>query len=98
MPTRSEGVLRILRSRRKMEVNMTSCKLTSKATKAVVIFILSFPLILGCVNSVMASDMTYQRDYSYQASESDSKISCRTLALEQVKRLLLEELGSYLVT
>lgn len=77
---------------------MTSHKLTAKATKAVVICILSFPLILGPVNSAMASGMTYQRDYSYQASESDSKISCRTIALEQVKRLLLEELGSYLVS
>jgi tetratricopeptide (TPR) repeat protein len=81
-----------------MEVNMTSRKIASNVTRAVVIFILSFPLILGRVNSAMASDMTYQRDYSYQASESDSKISCRTLALEQVKRLLLEELGSYLVS
>jgi len=77
---------------------MTSRKMASNVTRAVVIFILSFPLILGCVNSSMASDVTYQRDYSYQASESDSKISCRTLALEQVKRLLLEELGSYLVS
>ena len=77
---------------------MTSRKIASNVTRAVVIFILSFPLILGRVNSAMASDVTYQRDYSYQASESDSKISCRTIALEQVKRLLLEELGSYLVS
>ena len=97
-PSRSVEVLRILRSHSKMEVNMTSRKIASNVTRAVVIFILSFPLILGRVNSVMASDMTYQRDYSYQASESDSKISCRTIALEQVKRLLLEELGSYLVS
>jgi tetratricopeptide (TPR) repeat protein len=81
-----------------MEVNMTSHKTASDVTRAVVIFILSVPLILCLVNSAMASDMTYQRDYSYQASEADSKISCRTLALEQVKRLLLEELGSYLVS
>jgi len=77
---------------------MTSRKIASNVKRAVVIFILSFPLIWGRVNSAMASDVTYQRDYSYQASESDSKISCRTLALEQVKRLLLEELGSYLVS
>lgn len=81
-----------------MEVIMTSRKIASNVKRAVVIFILSFPLIWGRVNSAMASDVTYQRDYSYQASESDSKISCRTLALEQVKRLLLEELGSYLVS
>ncbi len=83
---------------RKVEVNMTSRKIASNVKRAVIIFILSFPLIFGRVNSATASDITYQRDYSYQASESDSKISCRTLALEQVKRLLLEELGSYLVS
>jgi len=75
---------------------MTSRKVASKLTRAVVISILSLPLILCRVNSTMASNMTYQRDYAYQASESDSKLSCRTIALEQVKRLLLEELGTYL--
>jgi tetratricopeptide (TPR) repeat protein len=95
-PTRTAEVLQILRSHSKMEVNMTSRKIASNVTGAVVIFILSFPLIWGCVNSVMASDVAYQRDYSYQASESDSKLSSRTIALEQVKRLLLEELGTYL--
>lgn len=77
---------------------MTFRKTASNVKRALVIFILSFPLIWGHVNNAMASAMTYQRDYSYQASEADSKISCRTLALEQVKRLLLEELGSYLVS
>ena len=95
-PKRSIEVLRILRSHSKVEVSMTSRKIASNITRAVVIFVLSFPLILGHVNSAMASNMTYQRDYAYQASESDSKLSCRTIALEQVKRLLLEELGTYL--
>jgi tetratricopeptide (TPR) repeat protein len=81
-----------------MEVNMTSHEIASNAKRAMVICILSFSLMYCLVNRAMASDMTYQRDYSYQASESDSKISCRTIALEQVKRLLLEELGSYLVS
>jgi hypothetical protein len=81
-----------------MEVYMTSCRITYNITRVAVILILSFFLILGPVNSSISSGMTYQRDYSYQASESDSKISCRTIALEQVKRLLLEELGSYLVS
>jgi tetratricopeptide (TPR) repeat protein len=46
--------------------------------------------------TLSASSLTYQKDYTYQASEADSKLSCRTIALEQVKRLLLEELGTYL--
>src|SRR3989304_7100342 len=43
-----------------------------------------------------AGQFTFQKQYSYQASEADSKLSCRAIALEQVKRLLLEELGTYL--
>ncbi|MDH4265659.1 MAG: tetratricopeptide repeat protein [Deltaproteobacteria bacterium] len=35
-------------------------------------------------------------EYTYQASEADSKLSSRVIALEQVKRLLLEKLGTYL--
>ena len=45
---------------------------------------------------VSAETKTIVKEYSYQASEYDSKVSCRALALEQVKRLLLEELGTYL--
>lgn len=43
-----------------------------------------------------AGQITFQKEYTYQASEADSKLSCRTIALEQVKRLLLEELGVYI--
>jgi len=43
-----------------------------------------------------AEEKVFVKEYSYQASEKDSKISCRTNALAQVKRLLLEELGSYI--
>lgn len=35
------------------------------------------------------------KEYTYQASELDSKTSCRAIAIEQVKRELLEELGTY---
>lgn len=38
---------------------------------------------------------TFIREYAYDAGEMDSNISCRAIALEQVKRLLLEELGTY---
>ena len=45
---------------------------------------------------VSAETKTFVKEYSYQASEADSKLSSRVIALEQVKRLLLEELGTYL--
>jgi tetratricopeptide (TPR) repeat protein len=43
-----------------------------------------------------ASTKVFEREYTYSASEADSKLTCRVIALEQVKRLLLEELGTYL--
>jgi len=39
---------------------------------------------------------TFVREYTYNASEADSKISSRTLALEQVKGLLLQEIAIYI--
>ena len=63
--------------------------------KLAVINLLSFfPLFFA--GYVEAEVKTFVREYTYQASEYDSKVSCRTLALEQVKRILLEELGTYL--
>jgi len=45
---------------------------------------------------VYAENKSFTKEYIYQASEQDSKISSRTNAIAQVKRLLLEELGSYI--
>ncbi|MBU4321013.1 MAG: hypothetical protein KJ739_08000 [Nitrospinae bacterium] len=42
--------------------------------------------------------VTFEKEYTYQASEIDSKASSRAIALEQIKRLLLEELGTYLIS
>lgn len=38
---------------------------------------------------------TYIRDYTYTASEADSKITSRTIALDQVKLILLQEIGTH---
>lgn len=45
---------------------------------------------------LMAETKTFIREYTYQASESDSKITARAKALSEVKRLLLEEIGVYM--
>ncbi|MGD0338305.1 MAG: tetratricopeptide repeat protein [Bacteroidota bacterium] len=39
---------------------------------------------------------TFVREYTYTAGEADSKITSRSIALDQVKRILLEEIGVYL--
>ncbi|MGD0589984.1 MAG: tetratricopeptide repeat protein [Bacteroidota bacterium] len=49
---------------------------------------ISFPLFAGTKTCV--------REYTYKAGEADSKITSRAIALDQVKRILLEEIGVYL--
>ncbi|KAF0123088.1 MAG: hypothetical protein FD151_475 [bacterium] len=56
----------------------------------------SILMVLLSTDLSIAKQVTFEREYTYQASEADSKLSCRAIALEQVKRLLLEELGTYL--
>jgi len=46
----------------------------------------------------LAEVKTFTKAYTYQAGDFDSRISSRTIALEQVKRLLLEELGTYIAS
>ena len=41
---------------------------------------------------------TFIKEYTYHASEMDSKYSSRVNALVEVKRLLLEEIGTYIVS
>lgn len=58
---------------------------------------LAFFLIVFFLPSFTSAETkTFTKEYTYQASEADSKQTSRILALEQVKRLLLEELGTYL--
>ena len=56
---------------------------------------LSLMILIFCTPA-LAEVKTFIKKYTYQASDFDSRISSRTIALEQVKRLLLEELGTYL--
>lgn len=44
----------------------------------------------------LAASKTFIKEYTYQASEDDSRNSSRVIATREVKRLLLEELGTYL--
>jgi len=50
---------------------------------------------MGFTNLAIATEQTYVREYTYQASEADSKISARAIALQEVKRELLAELGTH---
>ncbi len=52
--------------------------------------------ILIAASPCLAATKVFEREYTYPAGEADSKLSSRTVALAEVKRLLLEELGTYL--
>ena len=56
-----------------------------------------FLLLLICAYfSANASAKDFIRDYTYHASDNDSKISARSNAIEQIKLILLEEIGVYI--
>ncbi|MDP3259923.1 MAG: hypothetical protein Q8M34_04975, partial [Thermodesulfovibrionales bacterium] len=62
------------------------------------IVIALFIIFISFATPSFAEKVTFVKEYTYQASELDSKASCRTISLEMVKRLLLEELGTYLIS
>jgi tetratricopeptide (TPR) repeat protein len=53
-------------------------------------------LFLFVPHFTFAATKTFIKEYTYRASEDDSRNSSRVIALREVKRLLLEELGTYL--
>jgi tetratricopeptide (TPR) repeat protein len=56
-------------------------------------------LILVCaisINSVYSQEKTFVKEYTYKASEADSKVSCRAIATNQLRSMLLDELGVYI--
>jgi len=80
---------------RAMKVNRHT---KSDIPQTVIYFLLIF-VTTTCLSDAAYSEVKeFVKDYTYQAGDFDSKISSRTIALEQVKRLLLEELGTYLTS
>ena len=60
--------------------------------------LISASILLLFIVPAVAKTVTYIKEYTYTAGDMDSKLSSRTIALEQVKRLLLEELGTYILS
>ena len=62
----------------------------------------TFSVLLGAVfclflsGPAFAEPKTFEKEYTYQAGDDDSKNSSRVCALREVKRLILEEIGAYL--
>jgi tetratricopeptide (TPR) repeat protein len=60
------------------------------------VFLSALLVSLACSPSALCKEVEFERGYSYRAGEADSKLDCRSIAFAQVKRLLLEEIGTYL--
>jgi tetratricopeptide (TPR) repeat protein len=61
-------------------------------------FLFALSVVIMNATPSYSATVTFTKEYTYQASDFDSRNSSRTIALETVKRLLLEELGTYLVS
>src|SRR6267154_6189160 len=47
------------------------------------------------VHSLYSQEKTFVKEYTYKASEADSRVSCRAIATNQLRSMLLNELGVY---
>ncbi|MBU1182099.1 MAG: tetratricopeptide repeat protein [Proteobacteria bacterium] len=56
----------------------------------IILMILSLPF------TSMAISREFIENYTYSAGESDSKLTCRMFSLIEIKRMLLEKIGTYL--
>ena len=54
----------------------------------------AFTFLLSCFNSY-SQNKTFIKEYTYKASEADSKVTCRAIAVNQLRSMLLDELGVY---
>ena len=52
-------------------------------------------LLLMLAGCLFATEKTFVHEYTYQASDYDSKVTSRANALEQVKTILLEEVSIF---
>jgi tetratricopeptide (TPR) repeat protein len=55
-----------------------------------------FFIVLLYAAPLSAKPTAFIEVYTYQAGDSDSKLTCRSVSLIEVKRLLLEKIGTYL--
>jgi tetratricopeptide (TPR) repeat protein len=60
------------------------------------IVIIWFIMILALPSLGVTAQNEFVESYTYTAGEADSKLTCRMVSLIEVKRLLLERIGTYL--
>ena len=64
-----------------------------------ILCLILFTIFLSLLSQpALAEIKAFVKEYTYRAGDEDSKNSSRVIALREVKRLLLEELGTYLAS
>jgi tetratricopeptide (TPR) repeat protein len=53
-------------------------------------------IVVLSTHSLYSQEKTFVKEYTYKASEADSKVSCRAIATNQLRSELLNELGVYI--
>ncbi len=85
------GLSAILLKKDSRQAGMTEkCSLTNE------LLIIGFLIALISGGIAFAETVSFQKEYTYQAGELDSKGSARIIAMENVKRLLFGEVEAYL--
>jgi tetratricopeptide (TPR) repeat protein len=64
--------------------------------RSLVVVVLAISVLFN--QPATAAEVSFEEKYQYDASEADSKLSCRAISLVEIKRLLLERLGTYIET
>jgi hypothetical protein len=67
-------------------------------TNRIAVSLLFVVVILLSADLARAGKVEFIKDHTYRAGDMDSKVSSRAIALLEVKRALLEQLGTYLVS
>ncbi|MBI5886727.1 MAG: tetratricopeptide repeat protein [Deltaproteobacteria bacterium] len=78
--------------------SMGSLMSSMKTRQRIFSALIGFSMLFVLSGNSNAAEKIFIKEYTYQASEIDSKVTSRAQALEQAKRLVLEELGTYLIS
>ena len=73
---------------------MKEIKVKQKAKRYSLLF--ASLLLLAATQNCYAQKKTFTRDYTYRASDSDSKLTARKIAIQEMQTLLLMEIGQAL--
>jgi hypothetical protein len=63
-----------------------------------IVFLIMALVALAQGTAAYAQKKTFVRDYTYQASELDNKVTARTNASNEIRNMLLREVGEFLHT